>query len=294
MILRPLLTWAALTLQALAADPITAISWNVESGGADPAVIAKQLGELPKTTVYALQEVHGDDIARYGDAIRQAHGESYRYYAGWTGLSDRQMLAYDSARLHLVTASEFFGRYNDDVMNDWRHRSPLHFQFTDKHSGAFFYLYVVHLAGGDALLRESQARALYTQVRNQPLFWLAVGDFNFEYSFHTKRGGKAYDLLTAEEQWKWAKPKTLVDTYWSDQDGDGNDDYPDSCRDFVFYHPISDRVRNLHGSSMPAFKAAWDWTVTSEVIVRPGDFPDDERTSDHRPVMATIELPEDE
>jgi hypothetical protein len=28
--------------------------------------------------------------------------------------------------------------------------------------------------------------------------------------------------------------------------------------------------------------------VTSEVIVRPGDFPDDERTSDHRPILMTV------
>lgn len=32
------------------------------------------------------------------------------------------------------------------------------------------------------------------------------------------------------------------------------------------------------------------WQVTSEVVVRPGDFPDDQTTSDHRPVTATVTM----
>jgi hypothetical protein len=59
----------------------------------------------------------------------------------------------------------------------------------------------------------------------------------------------------------------LVDTNWSDRGGDGVDDYPHSCLDFTF-----------------VVGKAKLWQSRSRVIVREGDFPDDEKTSDHRPV----------
>ena len=43
------------------ADDISVLSWNVESGGADPEIIAKQLQELGKYDAYCLQEVSPRD-----------------------------------------------------------------------------------------------------------------------------------------------------------------------------------------------------------------------------------------
>ena len=63
---------------------------------------------------------------------------------------------------------------------------------------------------------------------------------------------------------------TFQDTNW---DGD------DSCRD-LYPTSILDLIL-LGGDAM-------DWKASSTVILRDGDFPDDERTSDHRPVMAEI------
>ena len=65
----------------------------------------------------------------------------------------------------------------------------------------------------------------------------------------------------------WVEPEKLVDTNWSDRDDDEVDDYPHSCLDFTFV----------------AGKAKL-WHSRSRVIVRDGDFPDDDKTSDHRPV----------
>jgi hypothetical protein len=62
-----------------------------------------------------------------------------------------------------------------------------------------------------------------------------------------------------------------VDTNW-DANSSGGDDFRDSLLDFVF-------VAN----------GARSWAAESRVIVRPGDFPDDETTSDHRPVEATLD-----
>ena len=72
--------------------------------------------------------------------------------------------------------------------------------------------------------------------------------------------------------WKWVKPVEWIDTNWADRNDDGVDDYPGSMLDFVF-------VAN----------GATEWKTTCRVIVREGDFPDDETTSDHRPVELVVE-----
>lgn len=248
------------------------VSWNVESGGADPAAIAQQLGELPKCHIYALQEVASKDIGRYGDAIRKAHGESYRFFASWTGPGDRLMLAYDSSRLVLQESQELY-QHGDNVLNDWRHRSPLVGFFQDKESGQTFRFVTVHLARGNKGLRRSQSLGLSEWASNSRVPILAAGDFNFDYSFDTRQGNRAYELFTDSGSWRWAHPKELIDTNWSDRDGDGVDNYPNSCLDFVFY------------AGIPS-----EWRVQSKVLLRAGDFPDDKKTSDHRPVMGYVAL----
>jgi hypothetical protein len=64
--------------------------------------------------------------------------------------------------------------------------------------------------------------------------------------------------------WEWIKPATLVTTQCS-----GDPCAFNSVLDFIF-----------------AAGPARDWQATSEIIVRTDDFPDDETTSDHRPVKA--------
>lgn len=162
-----------------AAD-LRCISWNVESGGADPAVIAKQLGELPQVDIYALQEVDERDANRYGQAIRQAHGNSFRYFASWTGRNDRLLVAFDSSKLKLREWREIFD-YNDIEVNDWRHRSPLVCQFKDLANGKDFYFVTVHLARGDEKLRNSQAKALVEWADDIELPVIAMGDFNLDF-----------------------------------------------------------------------------------------------------------------
>ena len=67
----------------------------------------------------------------------------------------------------------------------------------------------------------------------------------------------------------------MIDSNWYDPEGDGEDNYPGSILDFAFV-------------SGPAI----EWPAESNVIVREGDFPDDEKTSDHRPLELLIQLPE--
>ena len=103
-------------------------------------------------------------------------------------------------------------------------------------------------------------------ARNKSVPIVAIGRFDFDYDFNTKKGNAAFVEFLRNGVWKWIKPVDVIDTNWSD-DGNGIDRFPNSMSDFCF-----------------VAGAAKDWQAKSQVIVRDGDFPDDEKTSDHRPV----------
>lgn len=101
------------------------------------------------------------------------------------------------------------------------------------------------------------------------------GDLNVDFNFVDKEGNAAFSTLfgtddSDAQEFKWIRPDPLVDTNHS---GNGNNDtFPDSILDFVTVANAPD-----------------DWTTSlSEVVVRPGDFPDDGDSSDHRPVRAVF------
>lgn len=141
------------------AASLECISWNVESGGADPAAISRQLTELPRADVYLLQEVSQQDIGRYAAAIRRAHGKNYKYYLSSVGGGDRLAMVVDEDRVQIRSFSELFS-FGDHTLNDWRHRSPLVAHLRCREDGTECLLVTVHLARGNAALREDQAAGL--------------------------------------------------------------------------------------------------------------------------------------
>lgn len=261
-----------LSVVPASAAELTFLSWAVDSGHAIPAVICQQLAELPPATIYALADVGPREIERYANAIRKARGKSYRHLATWSGDRSRVMICYDSEQIELLESRELF-QFDGYEMNDWHHRSPLASLFEHRHSGSQFWFIAVHLARGDAVLRRSQARGLrsWGRMAKQPI--VAMGVFNFDYDFVVEHGNQSYDYLVQGGDWTWAKPTKLVDTHWTDRNGDGIDDYPTSCLDFAFHAKLPD-----------------DWQLISEVIVRANDFPDTNASSNHRPLLGKLML----
>jgi hypothetical protein len=222
-----------------------------------------------------LSEVGRRDFDRYTAAVAGENRLSRRYIGGLTGGADRLLIIYDTERLQLVSYSELFRQGDIQIVDEaWRHRAPLVCQFRDMVTGAEFVLTLNHLARTDSGLRLRQAKALrqWAEVQTVPI--IAIGDYNFDYSFVTQTGNEAFTEFLDGGTWTWVKPDPLVDTNWADHDGDGSDDYPDSMLDFVF----------LAG-------AVQDWPAECDVVVRDGDFPDDQSTSDHRPVSCVIDVP---
>jgi len=138
----------------------------------------------------------------------------------------------------------------------------------DKVTETEFLVMNNHLARGKAPVRQEQATQLVQWARIQLVPVVALGDYNFDYVFETKKGNPALSNMLKDNVWQWVKPEEWIDTNWYDnpRERDGKDDYPGSMLDFAFV-------------SGPAKV----WEKRCRVIVRDGDFPDDESTSDHRP-----------
>lgn len=242
---------------------LAVMAWNVESGGNEPAVIAGQLQELAAGfNVICLNEVSPSSFEIY----QQALADRFDAVRSETGRSDRLMIFFERDRFDLLDRREPM-EYRDWVLNDGNHRSPLYVRLEDREIGRQFIVMTTHLARGNADLRTQQAVGLREWARDETAPIIAIGDFNMDYDFRTGRGNDAFVEMLRDNVWRWVRPDPLIDTNWADRNGDGIDDYPDSMLDFVF---VSGLVR--------------DWNTRAEVVVRDGDFPDDETTSDHRPI----------
>lgn len=147
-------------------------------------------------------------------------------------------------------------------------RAPLVLHLKEKDSGQELLFMVNHLYRSDADARHSQAQLLNDWAAQQTLPVVTVGDFNFDWDVQTGQHDKGYDLMVADGRYEWVKPETLVTTQCSG--------WPcafESVLDFVF---VAGPAKN--------------WLASSDIVVADGDFPDDETTSDHRPVRVTLNL----
>ena len=242
------------------------LSWNVESDGANADVICNQLSELNQSDRYdviGLTEVKPPDWKKF----RSALGEHYRYEFSRSGFSDRMQILFNT---NVFEEVRHFDLKKINLLN--RYRAPLVVQLRHLKTGREFLVMLNHLARGKAGIRQQQAELLVQWARDQTLPVIAIGDYNFDYVFETKKGNPAFKKMLKDNVWEWVQPDQMIDTNWYDELGDGEDDYPGSMLDFAF-------VAN----------AAKTWKKTCRVIVRDGDFPDDESTSDHRPFELEFE-----
>ena len=245
-------------------------SWNVESEGSDPQVIAKQLSEFEKYDVYALTEVLPESFELY----RNAAGSNYDSIETVTGRSDRMQIIFDKTRFELLRRLEL-----DEINYELRYRSPLVAHLRDRQSGTQFMVMVNHLARGKADIRAKQAAQLVEWARNQNLPVIALGDYNYDFEFADRKGNEGFRQMLRDNIWHWIEPDELIDSNWYDDPNspDGKDDYPGSLLDFAF----------VAGS-------AKDWPASCQIITRPNDFPDDQTTSDHRPFEVLIDVQQDQ
>lgn len=240
----------------------TLLDWNVEAGGSSVPTILEQLKQLEPFDVMGLSEVPTAETDKF---TNRWPGESY--ILGSAAGPSKLLLAWNPQVFEKVSAQEL-KKVGDQDFAPGLQAAPLVAQLRHKSSGQEMSFVMLHLARGSAELRKKQSLLLIEWAKQQTLPIIAVGGFNFDYDFVKHKGNESFDAFTAVDTFQWVKPIKWVDSNWSDRNKDGRDDYPDSMLDYAF----------VSGGA----KA---WKMTSEIIVRPGDFPDTDSTSDHRPLV---------
>ena len=298
----------ALLATCASASEIRVLSWNVESGRNDPAVIAGELSALNTVDgkahydLICLTEVTPVNAPTYAKAV-EVGGERYTPLLSSTAYDDRIMLLFRSERfqrLDVVTENNRpteLTSFAGETFPGGGNRRPCLIRLRDEKNDDLEFVFMGnHLNRGTNRTRQTQARMLREWAKVQTLPVIATGDYNFDFDFQHLTGNQAMSIFLRDPAdqggrfaWKWVIPDVTVettgnggtravriagelqDTNWYDGDGDGQDDYPDSFLDFLF----------LAGP-------ARQWDAKSTVIVRPGDFPDDASRSDHRPVAGSL------
>ena len=248
---------------------ITVVTWNIGLDDADLTVIADRMAAFEGVDLWALQETNAAAGAVLEAAAEDGENADFRRELGASGSDLRLLSLYNADRFELLDAWE-----EDSINTTGNARAPLVLALKDRRTGVLFYLMNNHLYRSRDDERHKQAQLLrgWGEGASPPV--IAAGDYNFDWD--DNRGAVdhdlGYDLMTADGAWQWVKPATIVPTQCTDSLPCTYDD----VLDFVF-------------TAGPA----QGWRAESEIVVAPGDFPDDTRKSDHRPVMATFwpELP---
>lgn len=250
------------------AVPFDVIGFNVESGGSDPAIVADETVALIEgEELWGFAEIEDDVAAGLVVAAANDPGtdQDFQYVLGTTGWEDRLVLAWDDTRFELLSSYELL-----DIELD-SYRAPLVGEMRERSSGAEFLFVVNHLARGEEDIRHEQAELLHDWGATHSGPVVMVGDYNFDWDVTTGEHDQGYDSLTAGGVFVWLRPEALIKTQCSP--------FYDSVLDFVF---VGGEAR--------------DWSATTEIL-RPGDEYCAQRNietfSDHRPILASFELPAD-
>lgn len=250
---------------SIAADlDFQVVGWNIESGQASPGTIAQQVtNDFTGIELWGFSEVQSDRVAELMElAAEEGEGTDMERIVGTTGRSDLLSILYDTGRFELLEAFELV-----DINIEGRVRAPLVAHLRGRQSGVAFFFMVNHLYRGDAQGRHLQSQMLNEWAAAQTDPVIAAGDYN--YDWHVERGDQdhdaGYDYLTANGVFEWLRPEVMVTTH---------DSHYNSVLDFIFV--AATEAQRQH------------WSGYSEVIVRDGDFPNTNLTSDHRPVFATF------
>ncbi|MFN8470088.1 MAG: hypothetical protein U0X20_31325 [Caldilineaceae bacterium] len=240
---------------------ITVAGWNVGLEDADINTIAARVAEIQGVDLWGFAEVNRTGAAHnLEQAAEKGETGDFAAVTGNSGDPIRLVALYDDTRFDLLDWYEI-----DAINTTGNARAPLVLHLRDTTNGVEFLFMVNHLYRTRDAERLKQAQMLNDWAEQQALPVIAVGDYNFDWA--VKDGGEhdqGYDLMTADGAWKWVRPARLVTTQCSGWPCRYN-----SVLDFVF-------------AAGPAQK----WQAESEIVVVPGDFPDDTAKSDHRPVLA--------
>lgn len=249
----------------VAAESLSVVSYNVESGGAEPGVISMIVEEIYGIDIWGFSEVREQWRNALVDAAGRARGADFDGVLGTTGGADRLLIAFNSVRFELVTSEEL----ND--INQGNHRAPLVVHLRQRSDGMELLVVVNHLARANEALRHTQATKLNAWGATSSLPVLAMGDYNFDW--HVVNGDTdhddGFDNMTSDGVFEWIRPDALIRTQC-------NLNF-NSVLDFVFFAG-----------------AARSWPSEAQILRREPSYCDlktthKDKVPDHRPLRVVFE-----
>lgn len=252
------------------AAELTVVGFNVESGGADASFIAERhLAPLAGVDLWGFSEVENREWLRILEQGAEAgEPEDFQSILGQTGGGDRLAVVYNSNLLSALQHDEL-----DEISLDGRVRAALVVHFQVVENGQEFLFMVNHLYRTDPEQRHNQAQMLNEWAQNQSLPIIAVGDYNFDFDVAKGDQGNydpGLDLMLYNDIFHWIRPQVLTASHC-------NTRY-NTILDFIF---VDQRA------------SQWSVQETNILFAEPDSTycPDDDRTSDHHPVLATFMVP---
>lgn len=246
------------------AESISVVGFNVESGDAYDDDIAALIATVQGEGLWGITEtMNGYWPPKFAEAAGD-EGLAFDWVMGTTSFDDLVTILWDTEKYELLSYEELH-----DINVGGTARAPLVGHFRSRETGREFLFMANHLWRTNDTYRHQQGGLLNEWARTQTLPVIAVGDYNFDWRVN---GGEeshdlGYDRMVADDVWRWVRPETLVGTQCSN--------FAPAVLDFVF----------VAGE-------AKDWAASSAVLEPQTEYcPDDNRTSDHRPVRADFELP---
>lgn len=247
-------------------NQFTVVSWNVDSDDADAHIAALRVAEMKGVDLWGFSEVPDERWARLLEA---AAGDNepgnFAAVLSPTRGRDRSLIAYDVGRFELLGYSEL--SWDDEPWRDpnavLRPAVIARFRHIATEQEFFFMVNRLHPQWAGR-----QAARLERWAAGQGIPVIAVGSYYFQYNLGPEPlrcdGQMGLSTMVGSGVFDWLAPANLVKTC----DGQFN-----TIEDFVF---LANAAGKLVGRT--------------RVIVEPGDFPDDESTSDHRPILAVFAI----
>lgn len=160
------------------------MSWNVESGSVDPAVIAQQIKAFRGVDIRGFSEVKNSKWARiFEQAAEDGEGADYKSILGTMGGENLLLILYRSERFDRVERRQL-----DFISlgSSWI-RPPLIAHLRDRATRKRFLFMVTHFMRWEPIVRQIQSGLLNEWGREQTLPVIAAGDYNFDWYMRKKK-----------------------------------------------------------------------------------------------------------
>jgi len=248
--------------------------WNADSSDSDPATVLRGLTTRGQYHIYGLTEVNQPD--EFSDGIKDKWPDNYDSFYSESGaiegaMNNHSVIIYDYNRMYLVSKDELV-EFRGTPLSADGHPAPLVAHLRDKERDDEEFLLVVCHLSEDPEFRQNQVEGLsaWAKTKSQPIY--LVGNFRFARLIDKDQGDESFHRMTGEGTWRWVRPVDLLATEYRDEDGDDLNDLENQVRDHIF-----------------AAGRAVSWPTTCQIKKRSRDFPDDQTTSNHRPIELIVD-----